>query len=477
MPTREEILQELQQRRSGMSARDQAVLGEIQRRVTEHVDMPEFRTDPAKEAITEAFPTSFVPRLEQPGEVGAFVGEVAGQAASIPTGPWQPITRPVFGAAGAALGGQVERFVRGEPFDMQEAKREALLSFLPEAGESVLRGATRQALRITRGGHELREAAAAQIAEGAAKNIFNPPGKAQVNVLFDVLDQQHVGGPLLEGRFFLESLEASERTKLTKELKALNPHALAIIEQGGQLSAKQMQDFRSLIGQQAEMTGRSGRAGAARTQQLLWKAQEAIETDLDALLNAVNLPGSAQTAREAYHRQKAAERMNRVLTTSPVTKSIKGGDEYIFDIDRFHNAIKDNKTREIRAVNRDLTTIPGAQEEFDAFFRTVKGVLPQGRLVFTDTSGLRRYGIVGAADRMISQLITSPIGRTLFRDAIVQGRGTVSMNSVAVMLNIMARQDEQAGESLRSVVVPQNILGTSPRDPTVQIPPNAGRQP
>jgi hypothetical protein len=469
MPTQADIVDEL--RRRATTPAQQAIVQELERRRTAGPATREFRTNPETEAIQEAFPTTMVPRLEQPGETGAFVGELGGQMASSLTGPFQPVARPVFGAAGAALGSQVERFVRGEGVDTEQAKREALFSFLPEAGESLVRGAARSFGRATRGGHELRQDAAAQIARDAAPHIFHPPGSAQVKHLFDVLDKHDVGGPLLEARFVLDSLAASERTTVLKELKALHPEALTVLSEGGQLSAKEMQRVRSLLGVQADITQRSGRPGAARTAQLLRQMQQGVDIDQDALLSGLDLPGSAQTAREAYHRVKATERLQQVLTTSPVTKSLKGGDEYLFDLNRFHNLLKDNKTREIRAVKKDLASIPGAQEAFDAFFQDVKRLVPKGQLTFTDTSGLRRNAGVAFVDRLLSALITHPMGQALFRQGIVAGRGRMDLSALALMLNMVARQDAAQGEDVRALALPAGLLST-PAGQTVTVPPH-----
>ena len=459
-PTETELLE----RRKALLLQKRALLTQT--------DAPgDFRTDPAAEALTEAVPFNLLPSLDRPGETGAFVGELGGQLASGMTGPFQPIARPVFGAAGAALGSQVERFVRGEGVDTDQAKREALLSFLPEAGESLVRGAARSFGRTTRGGHALREDAAAQMARDAAPHIFQPPGSAQVTYLFDVLEKQHVGGPLLEARYVLDSLEASERTTLLKELKAIHPEALTVLSEGGLLSAKEMQRFRSLLGQQADITQRSGRRGAARTAQLLRQMQQGVDIDQDALLSSLDLPGSAQTAREAYHRVKATERLHQVLTTSPVSKSLQGGDAFSFDLDLLHNKLKDNKTREARAVNRDLASIPGAQEQFDAFFQQMKRLVPQGKLTITDTSGLRRNSLVAFGDRVISAVIMHPMGQALFRQGIVAGRGRMDLSAIALMLNMVARQDAAQGEDVRALALPAGLLST-PAGQTVTVPPH-----
>jgi hypothetical protein len=468
MPTQDEILQELQRRSSGFSPRQQEVLGELQRRMGPGERV--YRTTPDTEAIQEAFPSTMVPRLEHPGETGAFVGEVGGQLASAATGPVQPIARPVFGAAGAALGSQVERFVRGEPVDRQQALREGLVSLIPEAGESLVRGATRTLVRTTRGAQELRRDTAARIATDAAQRIYHPPGKAQVDALYHVLDTHQSQLLPWLANDYLQTLPGAERRKLMQELHALSPTLSQKVADGDYLTPKEVTQFRSLLGQQAELLGNSAQPGAASTRQLLKRMQQELDHDLDEFLETVQLPGAAQTAKDAYYRLKAAERLTTLLTTSPVTKSIKGGDAYEFDLDKLHNMLKDNKVRISRDVNRDLTRVSGAREAFDSFFAEVKRLVPDGKLTFTDTSGLRRQWAIAGLDRGISALLTTPLGQQLFRQAIVQGRGRLSLNTVASIVSLLRRQDEGQAEGVGAVSIPPDVLRTSPAGPTLQIP-------
>lgn len=434
---------------------------------------PSYTTDVAREAIPEAFPTSFMPAFERPGEMGSVAGELTGSAAAALTGPFAPVARPVFAGIGAGVGSQAERLARGEPLDPQQMINEAILSFVPEFAESAIRGISRGIARLTRGGQDLRLDEAARIARRGGQRVFQPPERREVQQLFELLNTYEVKNPMRGTINIIQALNASEQKRIMKELQRLDALATsALTDDTVLLSPKQLQNYRSLIGQQAESLRTSGRAGAARTRQILLEIQRAVDQDIDDILEQVDLGGAAQTAREAYHRVKSAERLERIITTSPITKSTQGGDIYQFHLDRLDNLLKDQRTRDARALVSALNKIPGARQEFDRFRAEIKAIVPERVLEISDVSGLRRLAPVAVIDRMLSFLLTHPQGQQIFRQAVIYGRGRLSVNQLAIIVNTVRRSMVGVGEP-EVYIAPGAVSGRGPAG--LAIPPGALR--
>lgn len=421
----------------------------------------------AEESLEEAFPTALIPRPERAGEVGAFAGEVAGGIAGTLTGPLAPLARPVGAAVGAGVGSQVERVMRGQPFDIQQGTVEAVLSLVPEAAESLGRAVGRGALRLLRGAQRLRLDEAAALAQQGGQRVFRPPSERQAAQLFAIFDQAGTTASLQSAKAIVDGLESNEKRRVLRQLARLDPGGTQALAAGGDLSLQQLQNFRSLIGQQRELMRQSGVPGAARTRQLLSQVQQQIDTAIDTTLEGIQLGGAAQTAREAWHRHKAADRLGQLLTTSPVTKSVEGGDFLEFHLDRLDNLLKDNKNRLARQVNQDLARVPGASAAFTQLREEIKRVVPSGMIEISDVSGLRRFAAVAAVDRMLSEVLTSRMGLSLFRQAVVFGRGRLSLNTLATIVNAMSRQAGAADP--RQHLAPSGFGGRFP-SAAVQLP-------
>ena len=456
----------VQEKKRDLLSRQKALLGQP--------TPGEYHTNPEAEAVEPdplTWPGSWFPVVDHPGEVGATLGEVGGHIASRFTGPLQGATLPLFGAAGAGLGYSVERFVRGEPFDAAGAKREAVLSYLPEAAETLLRSGGRNFARSLSGGRELRQGAAAQIARQAAQHVFNPPGKAQYVKLIEVLDHHHVGGQLLEGRAFLETLHSSEVRRLLQDTDKLMPRGVDALARGEWLSVREMQQLRDSLGEQALQTHASGRTGAARRAELLRQMQAAIDADQMSVLDSLGLRGPALAAREAMERSRAAERLHQLLTTNPVTKAIRGGDGYVFDLDKFINLYYHQRPASaVVQLKNDLARIPGAQEAFEGQLDQLRRMLPKGQLTITDTGSLWKVGPLPTIDKFLSSILTSPVGQRLFREAVIHGRGTLSLNTLATIINLHARREaETGGRDPRALALPRGLL-MHPNTPAVTLP-------
>lgn len=408
---------------------------------------PVFRTDPAAEAVVEAFPTNIVPAFERPGAVGAFLGEAIGGAvsAAIPgAGLVRNLLRPALAGIGAGLGQETEMVVRGEELKLQRGAVEALLAAVPESGEELIRATARGLLRATRGGREVRLDEAAQIASGFSQQTFRPPDRAATQQLFELMRNQNVLGTLTEGAQFLTELEEGPiKRRLMRELRGLDPEVTEALITGTGINLGRLQEFRSLLGQQADAV--VNRTGGARLSQLMRQIQGTVDDAIDRQLDTLNLPGVAGTARQAWHRLKAAERMQQLVTTRPVTKIIDGGKAREFNLEALLNILNDNRSQLTRRVNRDLDRIPGSRQAFADYLADIRDLLPAGKLAMTDVQGLRRFGLIGSLDRVVSHVITHTIGQSLFRQAIIEGRGRVSFNTVATIFNILRRREEGRG--------------------------------
>jgi hypothetical protein len=387
---------------------------------------------------------------------GAAAGGMLG--AVIP----EPLKAPA--AAILSAGGfAAEKKIRGEPVEPMDLVKEAIMSFVPEVLESTVRGASRALGRISRGGQELRVDEAARRAAVAAPQIFQAPEREAVRHVFELVRQSGVRMDTAPIAQEVRTLTAGKYDELLSEIRRVdNVHKTGgRYEQlvtnlrrgtGPQITGYDIGDL-----QQLHSTVRQRTQGLASVEarQLLQDFNASIDTAIQSGLTrggtaAGNTPQLLQEARRNWARVRAAEDLGELLTTSPVSKITGNGDRRAFYMDRLLNLLNDNDSQLARSVNRSMGFQPEAQQRFQAFVQELRDILPGKVLEISDVSALRRFAPVAAVDRALSYLLTSPTGQMLFRNAIVEGRGMVSMNTVAELVNATRRAEYGAGVDPRT---------------------------
>ena len=380
---------------------------------------------------------------------------MAGQLAGGVTGPFRVYTAP----AGAGLGLLVERWIRDEPVTAPEVAKEVLFSFAPEAAESMLRAGVRTVGRATRGAQELRLDEAARRAAGAAPQVFQAPERQAVSTLFEQVRQSGVQLQVDELANWLQRLRPEQLHDLVnRDVRAID----IAMRSGGRFESLVTDlataprgripavDIGTLQSLRSHLLARTKTVPDPAAKSLLSDFQQMVDSATD-MAPALVQGHSGQMARETvtllqdarrqWAQVRSAEDLAEILTTGPVSKVTQGGRMHELRLDALMNKLQDQRDPLVKSVLRSLEQTPGAAERFQAFLHDLQQLVPAKTIPISDVSGLRRLGPVGAIDRAISHVLVSPLGQELFREAILQGRGTLSVNLVANMVSAIRRAE------------------------------------
>lgn len=367
------------------------------------------------------------------------------------------VAGPLGAGAGAGIGLYIERKMRGEPVTPYEVGMETALSFLPEAAESTVRGVARQMGRMSRGGGQLRMDEVARRAHEVAPRIFDAPERQATSALFDQVRQSGVRMDATALVDELQRLTPGKYADVLSEIQRLDTQhktggrfatLFESLRQGNTAALVQGADIGDLQQLHSALRVRGDSLKAAEARQLLRDVNDAVDATifsggLKGTPSAAqqDIPEVLRTAREQWARIRRAEDLGQLLTTSPVSKLTHGGEMRAFDLNRLLNMLSDNRAPLAQSVNRAFVRQPEAGQQFTAFLDEMRRLLPGGTIQLSDTQGLRRFAAIAGADRMLSAVLTHPTGQRLFRDAILEGRGRLSINALAEIVNTMRREE------------------------------------
>jgi hypothetical protein len=394
-------------------------------------------------------------RGEEIEAVGPGIGEAVGAVAGGPLGA----------AFGAGAGAAVSQAIQGKPVDPQEVLIETALSFLPEAGEALVRRGGRALLRMTRGGHEVLSDEAARRAGRAAQAIFEAPEKQAVSQMFDAVEQSGARVSPAPVQEFLRALpEARVRDLLLLDIQPIDRAMRSerqftpLLRQWANPQVEgELPRLADLEALRRHVRDRAAQSPDPAAKRLLYGLRDSLEESI----MRTPLQGGDESVRELLSQARrqwaqvmSAEELSTLLGSSPVSRVTKQGQMLEFHLDRLLNLLRDNRTPRAQSVNRGLAVTPGAQERFVAFVDEMRDVLPGSVLSITDTAGLRRFAPVAAADRMVSHLITSERGQAMLREYMTQKPGPISVQAIALMVNTLRREtmaEQASSPALESI--------------------------
>ena len=403
--------------------------------------------------------------VPQPG-TGPMAGEFLGSLV--------PGMRPITGAIGAAAGLAGEKALRGEPITVKDLAAEAGMSIAPEIIESLGRPVLRAIVRGTEGAKQIRFSEAARIARERFPQIFNPPTKQAVDESFALLRgagirvnqtsdlaQSVLGMSVQKFDNFIDEVARIDRSlkaqgRFTDTVRAWRNGHIATIDLGD------LQTLRS------ELRKRAQQVKPFETKQIIDDFKNDIDEAIDVALTAQGaqagvMPDLARKARRDYARLKASEEMRDFvemkITSSPDIKDAQ------FNLRSFFDDLRRGRSRDAKLLNRALDLTPGARQALEAELDELSNLFSRIELPLADVSRGRRSWIIAQLGGWMSDIMLTTGGRAMFRQAVIQGRGRLSPNAIAVIANVARR--ELLGESSR---LQSAVFGTPQTQQTEQSP-------
>jgi hypothetical protein len=310
-----------------------------------------------------------------------------------------------------------------------------------EGAESLLRGFGTRIIRNSQGGRLLREEAAGERLRGAGGRIFQPMPREQASQMFE--DLPSVKFDISPVSTYVESLEQSTRAIILNRLKTIEAppgmaadvgERIAALLGSSSLKAMPIKDLQHLRSQLIKM--QSG-------------MKPAIKKGLGVGRNAALAPAAQaqlRKAQRAWFVVKSAEDMD--ILVDKFTTPIRRGTKLNFaglnrELDKEFAA---NRSRRANKVLDALKSVPGAQfrkeKEFD-----------EARKLFRD---IELGGPLGFKTRVIvttfANAMLSPAGRKIIGNAVINGRGKMSLNVLSLALNATRRAiQEETGLTTEEV--------------------------
>jgi hypothetical protein len=364
-------------------------------------------------------------------------------------GPLKPIAAGVAAGAGEGL----RQWGEGEPMDWRKMANEALWSAAPEAAESVGRHTVRQFAKNTPGGIRIRSDQAATEARGIPERIFHPKPAEKISEAFeDVrrsglnIDTQDLAnhlttlstGKKADTLNILMGLDREHRTggryvQLYHDLTTGRGSALAGSSIGD------LQNMRSVLRQHGE------KLQSPEARQLVSDLKSAVDDTIDyGLTSGANAAASPQirdtlhTARRDWAQRMAADDMGELIEGK--ISSSPNLQDSIFSLRGLYDELRRGRSQASKSVNRSLDLTPGAREGFEKELDEISRLYQNVEMSLSDVSGISRMPLVAGVRQGLGQVLLTDWGRKWFKDAIIEGRGTLSPNAVGFLVNVARRE-------------------------------------
>lgn len=425
---------------------------------------------PEPSMLSKLFPAAGIREVlgSQTGAVGSIAAQLLASRL-----PGAALLRPLLGAAGAVVGQQARQLFGLPAPTTQEMAVEGGSSLALGAGEEALRGGVRNFTRQLPGGVALRKERAQELITGIGQRAFNAPAKAEVDQAFEAVRNIGVTADLTPLQQSLSTIRGGNMAGLIREVSALDAdlgRALRHIAAGRNpanisgafTDVGELQRIRSLLHQQANNLEFSNRAGGPTLARNLRITADGVDDAIDAAL--ATAPGGVtpqgqtivQAAREANTRYRAAAELENLAFESGRYK-----DQILqLDLDAALNKLRQLQRPEAEAVPRRQRGLRRAFDQFpeaaEAAERELADLARSYKVIQFSQNGREpfalRFPIARSALSRVSQVLTTPTGRRLFSRAVIEGRGTFSLNYLPLI-----EQAISAETARQAAVAPEGV--------------------
>jgi hypothetical protein len=339
---------------------------------------------------------------------------------------------------------------------------EALETFawnlLPAAGEEVVRAGGRAVLRSGRGGQMLLRDQAAREAEEMGKRVMRAPEREALSKTFNEIAATGVKLDIDPVTQFYGALTTPQRQALAKEVRGINSTLADALEKQGQPGALSLRAWNigDLQDLRSNLIKRRAAVQTPETKDLLNDLRSRVDDAIDAGITVGKVPPgfdpqTLKQAQEGWRRMRNAEDLQSLVTKhtsfnpnttlsdlnlASLTKELQGTTG---KAQRVLRGMGDAEHAALTAELADLSKrYPFVKIPSLASLMTQGGSLgTAGWMVLTGNPGT---AVVAAIPAALSIALQSPQAMKLFRESIINGRGELSHNTVAMIINAARRE-------------------------------------
>lgn len=421
--------------------------------------LPQRQAAPSEEISPPLFGEA-VGAAMTPGMLPA-VGETAG---SMVPG----VARPFTAAGGAMAGRALENIIQGQP-TTTGVGMEGLLSLVPEAAETAVRTVGRNVLRGTKVGQQMRFSEAARLAREVPGQTFDPPQREAVGRLFDMVRQSGVRLDISNVRGHISGLRQgkfddlfSEVQRIDRNLKSGGRFSNVVqnlrTQQGARVTGFDIGELQTL---RSELRKRRLQLEPPEAKQLLRDLQDEVDDAIDfglarGRVPAGQTPAILKEARVQYARLRSAEELGdmveRSITSTPDLSDVR------FNLRQIADNLRRNTSKQSQAVNRALDLTPGARQRFQSQIDEISKQFQAIELSLADVSGTKRLFAIAGLNDMIGSILSTETGRRMFQRSVLEGRGRLSANAIAVILSAVRRDLSGSPQSTTEETQPRTLV-------------------
>lgn len=359
--------------------------------------------------------------------------------------------KPVGGAIGAGLGEGYRHWRAGEPLSPYKMMQEGITALVPEVLESAGRGTVRQFARQSPGGKILRGEQATEEARQVPGHVFHPRPAEQISDAFEQVRRSGLNIDTEDITQHIRTLSSGKQDDVRNVLTQLDrqhrtggrySQLYDDLMRGQGMAGRSIGDLQAL---RSHLRQRVATMEPGEARQLVRDLQGAVDDAIDFGMTSGAMSASSQQIRDTLHgarrdwaQRVAADDLGDMIE-GKITSSPDMGSS-MFNLRGLADDLRRGRSEASRSINRALDLTPGARQQFAHELQTLSRLYERVELPMTDVQGLSRWPGVAAVRQGIGQLLLTDTGRALFRNAVLEGRGRLSPNAVAMLLSAATRQ-------------------------------------
>lgn len=399
---------------------------------------------PLEEGITK--PSTMIPLL-MPGagakagirlvpEAWRWVGRVGGEVAT---------------QTAAELGGRA--IETGQAPNWHEIATTTAWNLAPQVIEEGGRAAFRNVLRSGQGARTILSDVAAQESKGLGRRVFHPQDEQVLSKMFEEVKASGVKLDIDPVTDLLTSLKPEQRQVLLRDVKAISSPLAAALQRTGQPGALRLTgwDIGDLQTLRSELIKRGHAVRAPERQDLINEMRMAVD---DAIENGLAVgstaaggnPETLKAAQAGWRRLKQSDDLQALVTKhTNYSPNIQYQDLNLAALKKSLDGTNPLGRKvagslgeaETKALQQELTTL-AKRYPFVKVPNSIMNIGGRGGLPaagYLAITGNVPGAAVAASSAVVALALQSPKAMSLFRSAIVNGKGRLSSNDVAAIVN------------------------------------------
>ena len=360
--------------------------------------------------------------------------------------------------AGTELGGRMME--TGQAPSFKDIATTTAWTLAPQAGEELLRAVPRAILRSGQGARTILSDVAAQESKGLGRRVFHPQDEQVLSKMFEDVKASGVKLDIDPVTDLLTSLKPEQRQVLLRDVKTISSPLAAALQRTGQPGAPRVTgwDIGDLQTLRSDLIKRGQAVRTPERQDLIHEMRMAVD---DAIENGMAVgstaaggnPETLKAAQAGWRRLKQSDDLQALVTKhtnySPnlqyqdlnlaaLKKSLEGTNPL------GRKVAGSLGEAERTALQQELATL-AKRYPFVKVPNTVMNIGGRGGLPaagYLAITGNLSGAAVAASSAVVALALQSPKAMEIFRSAIVNGKGRLSSNDIAAMVNAVRQMSD-----------------------------------